>query len=63
MPIRSLDDRVAASEHRERRERGETALRGDGALPPERYGTGDRVRIRMRDGRAGAVVETVERNG
>ena len=25
--------------------------------------TGDRVRVRMRDGRAGALVETVERNG
>jgi len=26
-------------------------------------GTGEHVRIRMRDGRAGALVETVERNG
>ena len=26
-------------------------------------GTGDHVRIRMRDGRAGALVETIERNG
>jgi len=25
--------------------------------------TGERVRVRMRDGRAGALVETVERNG
>ena len=36
--VSSLDDRVAATEHRERRKGGEAALRGDGTLPPERNG-------------------------
>src|SRR5438552_18188586 len=38
-----LDDRVAASEYRERRKRCETALRGHRALPPERYRARDRA--------------------
>jgi len=41
VPVGSLDDRVAASEHCERRQGGETPLRGHGALPPERHGTSD----------------------
>src|SRR5438105_9123736 len=36
--VGSLDDRVAAAEYRERRERRETALRRHGTLPTERHG-------------------------
>src|SRR2546430_15854612 len=35
MSVRSLDDRVAASQHSEGRQRRETPLRGNGTLTPE----------------------------
>src|SRR2546423_12727353 len=41
--VSSLDDRVAATEHRERRQGGEAALRRDGTLPPERDCARDRA--------------------
>jgi hypothetical protein len=43
MTVRSLDDRVPASQNREGRERRETALRGHRALPPQGHGTRDRA--------------------
>src|SRR2546430_4062948 len=41
--VRSLDDRVAATEDRKRRQGSETALRRDGTLPPEGNGARDRA--------------------